>query len=122
MPRVETRIARRDGQLRVSLAGRLDREGLASLLRRISLALPGRGCTVVLDGTRLIHMDYRCVQPLVSWSRGLRSYRHRVFLLGWSEYLESILAMEDWDHELERESARLRAARVVGAPRTAVGS
>lgn len=112
MPRVETRIARRDGQLRVSLAGILDQDGLADLMRRVSLALPGRGCAVVLDGSGLQHMDYRCVQPLVRWSRGLRAYRHDVQLVEWSEYLLAILAMEDWDQELNRGPGRPRALRL----------
>jgi ABC-type transporter Mla MlaB component len=101
MPRVETRIARGDGQLRVSLAGILDQEGLADLMRCVSLALPGRGCAVILDGAGLLHMDYRCVQPLVRWSRGLRAYRHDVRLVEWNAYLQAILAMEDWDQELD---------------------
>jgi ABC-type transporter Mla MlaB component len=112
MPRVETRISRRDGQLRVSLAGILDQDGLADLMRRVSLALPGRGCAVILDGAGLLHMDYRCVQPLVRWSRGLRSYRHDVRLVAWSEYLQAIVAMEDWDQELDRGAARPRALRL----------
>ncbi len=109
MPRVETRITRRERQLRVSLAGILDQEGLADLMRRVSLALPGRGCTVILDGAGLLHMDYRCVQPLVRWSRGLRAYRHDVRLTEWNAYLQAILAMEDWDQELDRGPARPRA-------------
>jgi ABC-type transporter Mla MlaB component len=109
MPRVETRIARKGGLLRVSLAGILDQEGLADLIRRVSLALPGRGGTVLLDGAGLLHMDYRCVQPLVRWSRGLRSYRHDVRLVDWNEHLQAILAMEDWGRELDREPARSRA-------------
>lgn len=112
MPRVETRITRRERQLRVSLAGILDQEGLADLMRRVSLALPGRGCTVILDGAGLLHMDYRCVQPLVRWSRGLRAYRHDVRLAEWNEYLQAILAMEDWDRELDRGPARPRALRL----------
>jgi ABC-type transporter Mla MlaB component len=111
MPRVETRIARGDGQLRVSLAGILDQEGLADLMRRVSLVLPGRGCAVILDGAELLHMDYRCVQPLVRWSRGLRSYRHGVRLVAWNEYLQAILAMEDWDRELDRGPAHQRGQR-----------
>lgn len=109
MPRVETRIARRDGLLRVSLAGILDQDGLADVMRRVSLALPGRGATVILDGAGLQHLDYRCVQPLVEWSRRLRSYRHDVHLVAWNDYLLAILAMEDWNGELDRGPARPRA-------------
>ena len=61
---------------------------------------------MILDGAGLQHMDYRCVQPLVRWSRGLRSYRHDVRLVAWNEYLQAILAMEDWDRELDRGPAR----------------
>ena len=113
MPRVETRIARRDGLLRVSLAGILDQEGLADLIYRVSLVLPGRGATVILDGAGLQHLDYRCVQPLVAWSRRLRSYRHDVHLVAWNDYLQAILAMEDWNGELDRgrQLARARPAR-----------
>lgn len=109
MPRVETRIARRDGQIRVSLGGILDGEGLADLMRRVSLALPGRGATVILDGSGLRHIDYRCVQPLVTWSRQLRAYRHQVRLVAWNDYLQAILAMEDWDGELDRAPAAAAA-------------
>jgi ABC-type transporter Mla MlaB component len=109
MPRVETRIARRDGLLRVSLAGILDQDGLADLISRVSLALPGRGATVILDGAGLQHLDYRCVQPLVAWNRRLRSYQHEVLLVAWNDYLQAILAMEDWNGELDRGPVRSRA-------------
>lgn len=114
MPRRETRpmdatslayrLSHGDGLVRVSLAGILDREGCHEMMRRVTLQLRGRGRQVILDGRGLMHMDYRCVQPLVRWSRGLRSYGHCLQLVGWSAYLEAILAMEDWDRELERGS------------------
>ncbi len=96
------RINQRGDLVRVSLAGILDRDGCQELMRQVSLALPARSCQLVFDGRRLLHMDYRCVSPLIRWSRGLRSFGHCLRLVGWSAYLDAILAMEDWDRELER--------------------
>ena len=63
--------------------------------------LDRRRLLIVLDGTRLMHLDYRCVGTLVRWSRNLRGLGHRLVLSGWNGYLTAILAMEDWDGELE---------------------
>ena len=104
---LEYGITRRDGALRVSLSGILDRVSLDDLMRRVSLALPARGVAVVLDGAELTHLDYRCVAPLMRWNRGLRSFGHRLRLEGWSGYLQAILAMEDWDRELGWQPVRM---------------
>ena len=86
--------------VRIHLAGILDRAGVPRMIRAATAALNGRDLLVVLDGSGLTHLDYRCVPMLVRWSRGLRTYGHRVYLAGWSDYLKAILAMEDWDGEL----------------------
>ncbi len=87
--------------VRIHLAGILDRAGVQRLIRQSAPALDRRGLVVVLDGTRLRHLDYRCVAMLLRWRRTLRGYGHRLVLAGWNGYLTAILAMEDWDGELE---------------------
>jgi len=84
----------------VTLSGILDREGLERLIRRVGPDLSVRGCRVVLEGRRLLHVDYRVVPTLVRWQRRLKGHGHRIWLSGWSEYLQVILSMEDWQGEL----------------------
>jgi hypothetical protein len=91
----------------VTLSGILDGEGLDRLIRRVGPDLARGGCRVVLEGKRLLHLDYRAVTILVRWQRRLRERGHRIWLANWSEYLQMILAMEDWQGEL----APLRAYR-----------
>ena len=91
--------------VRIHLAGILDRDGVRRLMREVDGHLRGQGLMVVLDAAGLQHLDYRCVELLLDWQRRLRSYRHRLCLAGWNAYLRAILAMEDWDGELERGSA-----------------
>ena len=91
--------------MRIHLAGILDRDGVRRLMREADRHLLGQGALVVLDASGLQHLDYRCVGLLLDWQRRLRSYRHRLCLSGWNAYLRAILAMEDWDGELESGSA-----------------
>ncbi|RKZ13471.1 hypothetical protein DRQ50_10395 [bacterium] len=99
------RITIQGRTVRIHLAGILDREGVHHLVREADRHLVGRDLLVVLDATQLQHLDYRCVSLLLSWRRRLRSYRHRLHLVGWNAYLRAILAMEDWDGELENGSS-----------------
>ncbi|MEZ4388460.1 MAG: STAS domain-containing protein [Candidatus Krumholzibacteriia bacterium] len=97
-------ITVRGRTVRIHLVGILDRDGAARLIQAANRALMGGRAMVVLDASRLAHLDYRCVPMLVRWNRGLASFGHRLVLERWSPYLQAILAMEDWDGELERGS------------------
>lgn len=108
---LDMEITRRDRTVWVSLSGILDRSGLDVLIGRIALKLGSRGTRIVLDGSRLIHMDYRCTGPLLAWHRGLRQYGHQLYLKDWSDYLKAILVMEDWDRELGTVGLGLAAWR-----------
>ena len=99
------RITIQGRTVRIHLAGILDREGVRHLVREAGRHLVEQDLLVVLDATQLQHLDYRCVPQLLSWRRQLRSYRHRLHLVGWNAYLRAILAMEDWDGELENGSS-----------------
>lgn len=121
MPNCQHRITVRGRTVRVHLDGVLDRQGATRLIRSVNHILIGARYLVVLDATQLMHLDYRCVAMLVRWQRGLRSFGHRLVLDRWNQYLRTILAMEDWDGELERgmlgpvtEAAGPRAAHVQG--------
>ena len=98
------RITIQGRTVRIHLAGSLDRDGMRRLIRDTDCHLVGQGLLVVLDATQLQHLDYRCVALLLHWQRQLWSYRHRLHLAGWNAYLRAILAMEDWDGELENGS------------------
>jgi ABC-type transporter Mla MlaB component len=95
------RITVRGRTVRIHLAGILDRAGVQRLIRQAAAALWERDLVVVLDGSQLRHLDYRCVGTLLHWRRNLRGWGHRLVLSGWNGYLRAILAMEDWDGELE---------------------
>lgn len=97
---LDMEITHRDRTVWVSLSGILDRPGLDAMLGRIALKLGDRGRRIVLDGSGLIHMDYRCTGPLLAWNRTLKQYGHQLYLRNWSDYLKAILVMEDWDREL----------------------
>ena len=85
----------------VSLSGVLDRDGIDRLVRHVHPLLTGREAEVVLDGRRLLHVDYRAVRLLVQWHRSLRVFGHRLSLARWSRYLQAIVSLEDWAGELE---------------------
>ena len=84
----------------VSLSGILDRQGVTRMISRVAPRLARRGCRIILDGTRLTHLDYRATHGLLVWNRRLRDHHHQLFLHRWSDYLKAILVMEDWDREL----------------------
>jgi len=102
--------------VRIHLAGVLDRSKLQDLMFRADGALLGRNRLVILDGSRLQHLDYRCVPTLVRWSRSLKTYGHRLHLAGWNQYLSAILAMEDWDDELQQGSRKVGRMPALGSP------
>jgi ABC-type transporter Mla MlaB component len=85
----------------VALSGVLDRDGIDRLVRRVHPLLQSRESIVVLDGARLLHVDYRAVRRLVQWHRSLHGYGHRLRLARWSRYLQVIVSLEDWGGELE---------------------
>jgi ABC-type transporter Mla MlaB component len=107
----EYRISVHGRTVRIHLAGLLDRAGVQRLLRRVNNVLVERNLIIVLDGTRLMHIDYRCVSMLVRWNRLLRGFGHRLVLSGWNTYLTAILAMEDTEGELEDGMRRIPAVR-----------
>jgi len=121
-PALEIRTTLRGRTVRVHLAGILDRRSVPRLIQEVQAVLPGPGCLVVLDGAGLVHLDYRCVGMLVRWSRTLRSWKQRVCLDRWNEYLTAILAVEDWDGEFADRSrsaaagARWEITRTVQVP------
>jgi hypothetical protein len=90
----------------IALFGILDRPRLVQLRRSLSPQLRRRGLRIVLDGRRLHHIDYRVVRELLAWNRQLRALDHRLFLFRWSNYLQAILSMEDWDRELAADSSK----------------
>ena len=97
---LEVEVRQKDRTVRVALSGTLDKQGVENLISVIGSRLPGRGCRIVLDGSRLMHLDYRATASLVAWNRHLRQFRHQLYLQGWNSYLKAILMMEDWDREL----------------------
>ena len=84
----------------VSLSGILDRDGVEEMIGRVAPRLTQRGFRIYLDGTDLVHLDFRATQGLLAWNRKLRDYHHTFYLHRWSDYLKAILVMEDWDREL----------------------
>jgi anti-anti-sigma regulatory factor len=97
---MEIDIRHRERAVWVSLSGILDRQGVERMISRVAPRLARRGCRIILDGSRLAHLDYRATHSLLAWNRKLRDHRHQLFLHGWNEYLKAILVMEDWDREL----------------------
>lgn len=98
--RMEIEIRHRERAVWVTLSGILDRQGVERLISRVAPRLARRGCRIILDGSRLSHLDYRATHSLLAWHRKLRDHRHQLFLHSWSDYLKAILVMEDWDREL----------------------
>jgi len=97
----EHRITVQGRTVRIHLAGILDRAGVQRMIRQVAAVIQERDLRIVLDGSRLRHLDYRCVDMLLRWHRNLRGYGHRLDLVGWNRYLIAILAIKDWDGELE---------------------
>ena len=98
--RMEITVRHTERAVWVSLSGILDRDGVERLISRVAPRLARRGCRIILDGTRLTHLDFRATHGLVAWNRKLRDHHHQLLLHKWSDYLKAILVMEDWDLEL----------------------
>jgi len=114
---LEIEVRQTDRTVRVALSGILDRNGVERMISRVSPRLLGRGCRVILDGSRLVHLDYRATASLVGWNRRLRLFRHQLYLQGWSDYLKAILLMEDWSRELGGQPATSATLRLLAAGR-----
>jgi hypothetical protein len=97
---MEIEIRHSERAVWVSLSGIMDRQGVEKLISRVAPRLATRGCRIILDGSRLTHLDYRATHGLLGWNRKLRDFRHQLLLHRWSDYLKAILVMEDWDREL----------------------
>ena len=111
---MEIDIRHRERAVWVSLSGILDRQGVERMISRVAPRLARRGCRIILDGSRLAHLDYRATHSLLAWNRKLRDHRHQLFLHGWNEYLKAILVMEDWDRELGATPNEPSSWRLVG--------
>ena len=98
--RLEIEVRQTERAVWVALSGILDRQGVEKMISRVAPRLARRGCRIILDGTRLTHLDYRATHGLLAWNRKLRDHHHPLFLHGWSDYLKAILVMEDWEREL----------------------
>ena len=103
--RLRIKVTIKERAVWVSLSGILDRRGVEGIIARVTPHLHDRGRRIVLQGDRLLHLDYRATRHLILWNRNLRQYGHRLFLQGWNEYLKAILCMEDWDRELDAPPA-----------------
>lgn len=114
---LEVEVRQTDRTVRVTLSGILDQQGMEKLIGRVASRLPGRGCRIILDGSRLTHLDYRATATLVDWNRKLRMFRHQLYLQGWSDYLKAILLMEDWDQELVDRPATTSTLRLLAGAR-----
>ena len=115
--RLEITVRHTERAVWVALSGILDRQGMQKLISRVAPRLANRGCRIILDGSRLTHLDFRATHGLLHWNRKLRGHRHQLFLHGWSDYLKAILVMEDWDRELGATPTEPSTWRLVtGAP------
>ena len=103
--------------LRIRKSGQLPK--LQRTRKPISLAAMDSYSAASEAAMQLLHLDYRCVPLLKRWRRTLRSYRHRLVIDGWNDYLRAILAMEDWDGEME-DGTPGRIWRPAGAPTRSV--
>jgi anti-anti-sigma regulatory factor len=112
---LDVQIRHTERAVRVSLSGILDRDGVAALAARVAPGRVGRGVRIVLDGSGLIHMDYRATRSLIAWHRRLHRRGHALFLQGWSDYLKAILVMEDWDCDRSPAPTGLPTLRHLGS-------
>ena len=86
-------IREHDGDVRVVLSGSLDHDLLARIISATTPRLARRDRRIVLDGSRLAHVDYRAVGTLTDWGRRLRAFGHALLLDGWSPSLRAILVL-----------------------------
>lgn len=80
-------------ELLISLTGALDADMLTLLQASVAPRLSQRGRRVVLDGSRLDHLDYRVVPRLLDWHVMLKSFQHELLLADWSNYHKTILLL-----------------------------
>jgi anti-anti-sigma regulatory factor len=111
---LQIQVSQTERTVRVALSGTLDRQGVEKLISRVAPRLVSRGCRIILDGSRLTHLDFRATHSLVSWHRRLRAFNHQMYLQSWSDYLKAILVMEDWDRELGSTDSELSAWHLLG--------
>lgn len=96
----ELDVRQKDRTVRVTLSGILDGRGIEKMVGMVAPRLTSRGFRVIVDGSRLTHLDYRATALLVRWNKNLREFHHQLFLSGWNDYLKAILIMEDWNYDL----------------------
>jgi len=116
---LQIRISQAERTVRVSLSGTLDRAGMARLINRVAVRLDRRGYRIILDGSRLAHLDFRATSDLIRWHRRLGEFEHQLYLKDWSDYLKAILVMEDWDRELGPAGSEPATWRLLGGLATA---
>ena len=97
---LDYQIRHGDRAVWVSLSGILDRDGVEEMIGRVAPRLTQRGFRIYLDGTDLVHLDFRATQGLLAWNRKLRDYHHTLYLHRWSDYLKAIPVFHDQDREL----------------------
>ncbi len=97
---LQIRVSQFERTVRVSLSGTLDCQGVEKMISLVMPQLLSRGCRIILDGSRLTHLDFRATHSMIRWNRRLREFNHQLYLKEWSDYLKAILVMEDWDREL----------------------
>ena len=115
---LQIQVSQYEKTVRVSLSGTLDCTGVEKLISRVAPRLVSRGCRIILDGSRLTHLDFRATHSLIRWNRQLRDFNHQLFLSQWSDYLKAILVMEDWDRELGAAGSEPATWRLLGAAST----
>ena len=115
---LQIQINQSERTVRVSLSGTLDCAGVEKLISRVAPRLVSRGCRIILDGSRLTHLDFRATHSLICWNRRLRDFNHQLYLREWSDYLKAILVMEDWDRELGAAGSEPATWRLLGATST----
>ncbi len=111
---LQIQVSHTERTVRVALSGTLDCEGVEKLIIRVGSRLISRGCRIILDGSRLGHLDFRATHGLIRWNRQLRDYNHQLYLKDWSDYLKAILVMEDWDRELGSAGSEPSTWRLLG--------
>ena len=115
---LQIQVSQSERTVRVTLSGTLDCAGVEKLISRVAPQLVSRGCRIILDGSRLAHLDFRATHSLVGWNRRLRDFNHQLYLRNWSDYLKAILVMEDWDRELGAAGSEPATWRLLGAAGT----
>ena len=111
---LQIQVSQSERTVRVALSGILDREGVDKLSSRVQSRLVCRGCRIILDGSRLTHLDFRATQGLIAWNRRMKAYSHQIYLRDWSDYLKAILVMDDWDGEFGSAGTGLSTWRLLG--------